>query len=140
MKNYHEVPNISVDKALEAVQHAVSIGAELGVKVSVSVVDKSMNLIAIAKADGPTPHSTDTSRKKANTASSTSKATGWMSSDIAITLPMGSNNRLTNVNGGSPLIFDGKVVGGIGVAGGTVDQDQEVVSKVIEKIGSELPK
>lgn len=76
--DYHNVPNIAVNKALEAVQKALDIGVSMSVKVSVSVVDRSMNLIAFAKADGATPHGTQTSRKKANTAASTGKATGWM--------------------------------------------------------------
>ena len=136
--NYHEVPNISVEKALEAIRQALDISASAGVKASVTVVDRSMNLIAFAKADGATPHSTETSRKKANTAASTGKATGWMSADLAITLPLGTDNKLTNVGGGVPIIFDGKLVGGLGVAGGTVDQDKDVAKKVIMAIDAEL--
>jgi len=132
--DYHNIPNISVAKALEAVQKALSIAASMNVKASVSVVDRSMNLIAFAKADGATPHSTETSRKKANTAASTGKATGWMSQEISISLPLATDNKLTNVLGGVPLIFDGKLVGGLGIAGGTVDQDKEVALKVIKEI------
>ncbi len=133
-KNYHEVSNISIEKALEIIQKTLNIATSVGVKASVSVVDRSMNLIAFAKADGATPHSTETSRKKANTAASTGKATGWMSADLAITLPLGSDNTLTNIGGGMPLIFDGKLVGGLGIAGGTEDQDKEIAGKVIEEI------
>ena len=136
--NYHNVPNILIVKALEVIQKALSIAASMDIKASVSVVDRSMNLIAFAKADGATPHSTETSRKKANTAASTGKATGWMSPEIAITLPMATNNQLTNVGGGVPLIFDGKLVGGLGIAGGTVDQDKEVALKVIKEIGVDV--
>lgn len=136
--SYHEVPNISLEKALEAIRHALDIASNTGVRASVTVVDRAMNLIAFAKADGATPHSTETSRKKANTAASTGKATGWMSPELAITLPLGTDNKLTNVGGGMPLIFDGKLVGGLGVAGGTADQDKKIVQKVITTIGSEL--
>jgi len=136
--NYHNVPNISVVKAFEAIQKALSIAASIDVKASISVVDRSMNLIAFAKADGATPHSTETSRKKANTAASTGKTTGWMLPDIATTLPLATNNKLTNIGGGVPLIFDGKLVGGLGIAGGTVDQDKEVALKVIKEIGADV--
>ena len=136
--NYHNVPNISVANALEAVQKALDIATNIGVKASVSVVDRSMNLIAFAKADDVTPHSPETSRRKANTAASTGKATGWMSPEIAITLPLATDNKLTNVGGGVPLIFDGKLVGGLGIAGGTVDQDKEIASKTIKEIGADV--
>lgn len=135
--SYYDMANISITKALEAVQEAINIAATMGVKASVSVVDRSMNLIAFAKADGATPHGTETSRKKANTAASTGKATGWMSAEIALTLPLASDNQLTNIWGGLPLIFEGKLVGGLWVAGGTVDQDKEIASKTIKNIGGE---
>ncbi|MGV8087106.1 MAG: GlcG/HbpS family heme-binding protein [Candidatus Woesearchaeota archaeon] len=137
-KNYHEIPNISVEKALEIIRYALDISSKLNVRASISIVDRSMNLIAFAKADGATPHSTGTSRKKANTSASTGKATGWMSQDLAITLPLATDNKLTNIVGGLPLIFDGKLVGGLGIAGGTVVQDEEIAKKIIQEIGSDI--
>ena len=135
--NYHNIPNITVAKALEAVQNALSIAESMGVKASVSVVDRSMNLIAFAKADGATPHSTETSRRKANTAASTGKATGWMSPEISISLPLATDNKLTNVLGGVPFIFDDKLVGGLGIAGGTVEQDKKIALEALKKIGAD---
>ena len=137
--NYHNIPNITVAKALEAVQNALNIAESIGVKASVSVVDRSMNLIAFAKADGATPHSTETSRRKANTATSTGKATGWMSPEISISLPLATDNKLTNILGGVPLIFDDKLVGGLGIAGGTVEQDKKIALEVLKKIGADAP-
>src|SRR4029079_18501902 len=126
MKKFFESIAISHESALHAVNTAIAEGAKLGVAVSVAIVDPSLTLIAFAKADGATMHSVETSRKKAATAASTKKQTGWMDDTLAITLPMASNNLLTNVPGGFPLIFDGKVVGGLGIAGGTVEQDAKV--------------
>ena len=57
-----------------------------------------------------------------------------------MTLPLAADNTLTNLGGGMPLIFDGKLVGGLGIAGGTVDQDKEIALKVIEAIGSDIQK
>src|SRR3989344_7438507 len=139
-KNYYETPNISIEKALEIIKRALDISSGLNVRASVSVVDRSMNLIAFAKADGATPHSTETSRKKANTAASTGKVTGWMPLDIAVSLPLGADNKITNIGGGIPLIFDGKLVGGLGIAGGTVEQDKEIAKGIIQAICSEIPK
>ena len=135
---YHNIPNVSIETALEAVRQALNIGESIGVKVSVTVVDHSMNLIAFGKADGATPHSTETSLKKANTAVSTGKATGWMSSELAVTLPLATNNKLTNVGGGIPIKLEGKLVGGLGIAGGTVEQDTNVASKTAQAIESEV--
>lgn len=49
---------------------------------------------------------------------------------------MGMNtcdHRITLVPGGIPLIVDGKVVGAIGVGGGSKEQDMKIASFVVDK-------
>ena len=79
MANYITTTAITHSAALEVVRVALKEGAKLGVAVVVTVVDPSMSIVAFCKADGATPHSVETSRRKANTAASTRKRTGWMS-------------------------------------------------------------
>ena len=62
-----------------------------------------------------------------------------MSGELAVSLPLASDNALTNIPGGVPLRFDGKLVGGLGIAGGTVEQDKEIAKQVIIAIEAELP-
>lgn len=133
---YFDIPTIAYQSAAEIVETAISEGEKIGVAVSVAVVDLGLNLVAFGKADGATTHSIETSRRKANTAASTKKETGWMPESLEVKLPLGANNLLTNIPGGHPIIFDDKVVGGFGIAGGTVEQDAEVASAVKNKIGS----
>ena len=117
---------VTLETALAVIDRAISEGEELRVPVSVTVVDPSMNLVAFAKADGATPHSVDSSRRKANTAASTRKPTGWMNDDLALPLPLATDLKLTNIIGGSPLVIGGIAVGAVGIAGGTPDQDARV--------------
>ena len=133
---YIEIPTVSYKSAAEIVETAIAEGEKIGVAVSVAVVDLGLNLVAFGKADGATTHSIETSRRKANTAASTKKETGWMPESLEVKLPLGANNLLTNIPGGHPINFDDKVVGGFGIAGGTVEQDAEVASAVKNKIGS----
>ncbi|MFB8276941.1 GlcG/HbpS family heme-binding protein [Nocardia colli] len=135
MTNIRQQAVVTVDAALRAITTAISKGAEQGVPVSVAIVDPGMNLVAFAKADGATAHSAETSRRKANTAASTRKATGWMPPDLALTLPLAAGNLLTNVPGGFPLSFDGVVAGAIGIAGGTVEQDAAIAKAVLTELG-----
>ena len=137
MDNYIETVTISHEAALKAVSTAIAEGAKLGLAVSVAIVDPSLTLVAFGKANGATPHSVETSRRKANTAASTRRATGWMPAELAVTLPMGTGNLLTNIPGGFPLKFEGKLVGGLGIAGGTVEQDAAVASATISAIGAD---
>jgi glc operon protein GlcG len=137
MNKYFEISVISHKTALAAVNAAIAEGQKQGVAVSVAVVDPNMSLVAFAKADGATPHSVETSRRKANTATSTKKKTGWMDDKLAVALPAAANNQLTNIPGGFPIKFDGKVVGGLGIAGGTVEQDATIAQATIVAIGAD---
>ncbi|MBL8030865.1 MAG: heme-binding protein [Candidatus Doudnabacteria bacterium] len=125
---------LTARSALNAVQAALAAGADMGVPVSVAVCDPSMGLIAFAKADGATPHSVDTSRRKAQTAASTGKPTGWMQNELAITLPLASDNKLTNVPGGIPIRYNGALVGALGIAGGTIAQDRTIAEAALTLI------
>ncbi|MDR7158379.1 heme-binding protein [Arthrobacter sp. BE255] len=136
MQNYVESLSVSYSAAARAVSLALEEGAKRGVLVAATVVDPMMGLIAFGRADGSMPHSVETSRRKANTAASSRRPTGWMQGDFALALPMGTNNLLTNIRGGFPLVFEGKHVGGLGIAGGTPDQDADVGLAVLASLGN----
>lgn len=139
MTGYVQTVSVSHETALRLVAAAIEEGAKVGVPVAVTVVDPAMGLVAYAKADGTTPHSQETSRRKANTAASTRKASGWMQGDLAVALPMGSGNLLTNIRGGLPLVVDGTHVGGLGVAGGPPDTDAEIALATLAALGLASP-
>jgi glc operon protein GlcG len=128
------IPLITLDAALAVAARAVDEGARLGVPVSAAVVDPAMALVAFSKADGATPHSVDTSRVKAGTAASTRRPTGWMGPDLALALPLATGGRLTNIRGGVPITVDGVVVGALGVAGGTPEQDAAVAAAAVAQL------
>jgi uncharacterized protein GlcG (DUF336 family) len=137
MKQYIETVSISHELALHIVAVAIEQGAQAGLPVAVTVVDPAMVLVAYARADGMTPHSSETSRRKAQTAASTRRPSGWMQGDFGLVLPLGSGNRLTNIEGGVPLQFNGRLLGGLGIAGGTPDQDAEIAVATLEAIGAD---
>ncbi|PRX96545.1 GlcG/HbpS family heme-binding protein [Allonocardiopsis opalescens] len=135
MPQYVESAAVSHATAQEFAAATIDEGARRGVSVAVTVVDPSMALVAFVRADGTTPHSTETSRRKANTSASTRRPSGRMRGDFAVALPMGSGNLLTNIRGGFPLSVDGKHLGGLGVAGGTPEQDAEIGAAVLAALG-----
>jgi glc operon protein GlcG len=134
MQNYRDTTVITYEAAQSAVTVAMEQAAILGIVPVVTVVDPSMTMIAFGKADGATPHSVETSRRKANTAASTRRKTGWMQDSFAIELPLATGGLLTNIRGGSPVVFGGRLVGGIGIAGGTPDQDAAVAEATLAAI------
>jgi glc operon protein GlcG len=126
---------ISSASALALVNAAMAAGNELGVSVSAWVVGPALEKIAFAAADKATPHSRVTSLKKAQTAASTRKATPWMPAELAIILPLATDGLLTNVGGGIPIVIDAIVVAGLGIAGGTVAQDEQVATAALTAFG-----
>ena len=131
MKTF-STPSITLESAKTVADLALKYARKTDVKASIAIVDASMNLITFLKDDQATPHSTFTSMKKAQTAASTKRATGWMSEDIAITLPLGSDNALTNIPGGIPIYHGVDVVGALGIAGGTVEQDEQIAKQTLD--------
>jgi glc operon protein GlcG len=122
---------ITIQTALDLLQRGVAEGARQGVAVSVAVVNPSMNLVAFAMADGAKSHSVESSRRKANTAASTRRPSGWMGEDLALSLPLATDLKLTNITGGFPLVFDGTVAGAVGIAGGTPEQDAQIAEAIV---------
>ncbi len=115
---------------------------QLGIRVSVSVVDPALHLVAFGRSDGASPHGIESSRRKANTAAAKGLATGWMVGDLALSLPLAAGNALTNVRGGLPLVVDGTRVAGMGVAGGTEEEDEALALWALSKVsgpGTEEP-
>lgn len=128
---------LSALSAVDMASKALDTGAELGVSVSVWIVGPSLEKIAFASAETATPHSRETSLKKAQTAASTRRPTGWMPSGLDVELPLASGGLLTNVPGGFPIKVDGIVVGGLGIAGGTVEQDAQIATAVLMAFSAE---
>jgi len=104
---------------------------ELGVPYNLAVVDAGGALIAHARMDGAWLGSIDISQKKAYT----SRAFDISTKDLASHSQSGgqffgihasNNGKIMIFAGGIPLKKDGKVVGAIGVSGGSGDQDHAV--------------
>ena len=129
---------ISTSSAIDVVTTALEGAAKAGVAASVWVVGPALEPIAFASMATATPHSRVTSKKKAQTAASTRRPTGWMPATLAIELPLASDGLLTNVAGGLPIKVNGAVIGGLGVAGGTVEQDAEIAIAALRHIGADI--
>jgi uncharacterized protein GlcG (DUF336 family) len=127
------VPHLGVTlNCAQAVVHAARVKAQqIGVPMNIAVVDEGNNLAAFARMDGAWLGSIDIAQNKAYTA----RAFDMETRDLApLAQPGGplygieasNDGRLIVFAGGIPLVSRGKVVGAIGVSGGSVEQDQEV--------------
>lgn len=137
MTTHITIPTVSYDTAAQIVAAGIRIAERSGVRAVVTVADPAMATVAFGRADGATPHSAETSRRKAATAASTRKPTAAMVPELAVALEHGSGGLLTSIKGGVPLVFDGVHVGGVGIAGGRPDQDAEIAAELLAEIGAD---
>jgi len=114
-------PVLPLGLANKAIQAAIEACRRDGYRVSVSVVDRAGVLRAMGRADGAGPHTVDSSRKKAYTASSLRRPTTELA-ELITKVPtlqaLGDiNEEILMLGGGLPIEIGGEVVGGIGVGG-----------------------
>ena len=92
-----------------------------GYRVSVAVVDRAGVLKVLVRGDGAGPHSTDSSTKKAYTASTLRKPTSELAETVAKNPAAQGlrdiSDKILLLGGGLPIEMEGEVVGGIGVGG-----------------------
>ena len=122
------------------VEAAVAKAEEIGTPSSVTVLDGGRELLAFARMDDALLASVEISQAKAYTARSLNMATadvGPLTQPGAPFWGLETSHRRPMVTfaGGLPLELAGKVVGAIGVAGGTLDQDAEVAAAGAAALG-----
>ena len=110
---------------------------EIGVPMCIAITDDGGNLIAFLRMDGGKVTSSTIAIDKAFTAAAAQRATdnyGEVSQPgkPAYGINSAIGGRLMVVGGGLPVVFDGAVVGGIGLSSGTPAQDKECAQAGID--------
>jgi uncharacterized protein GlcG (DUF336 family) len=117
--------------AKRIIEAAEAKATEIGQPMNIAVADAGGNLIAHVRMDGAWLGSIDISIKKAYT----SRAFDIATKDLATHSQSGgqffgihasNDGKIMVFAGGIPLKIDGKVVGAIGVSGGSGEQDHAV--------------
>ena len=121
--------NISLSLALTLTEKVKQKAREMGVKAVIAVADAGANTISLQSMDGAYIASADIAINKAFTVVSLKMPTKNLASLAA---PGGSLYGIQFTNGGKIVIFgggvplyskDGQIIGGIGISGGTAEQD-----------------
>ena len=118
--------NISHEQARKALAGAIADARKQNLPMAVTVVDNAGQLVAFERMDNTQTASIAVSQDKAVSAAIYRRSTKVFQDALAAA---GAGLRILTlrgasaVEGGLPIMLDGKVVGGIGVSGGSAEQD-----------------
>ena len=125
---------------------AIDKAEEIGIAVTVAIVDAGGHLLSLERMDGGRFHTVHSSTTKAVTAASNRRPTttrGAQGQDLdtlhAIGLSLAAGPaRWTAMEGGFPIIVEGQCLGGIGVSGGDWQQDEDIARAAVAAVGGAM--
>ena len=131
--------SLSLKDANELIDKAHAKAAELGVRVTVAVVDEGGHLIALSRMDGAPPLSPQIAEAKAVGAAMFLRDGGALA-QIAQDRPgfFSAADRMVRVPlipgiGSIPIKHEGRYVGAIGVSGARPEQDLECAETAVKE-------
>jgi len=123
---------------------ALSESLSMGVPVSLSIADDGGNQVYFCRFPGALLVSVGIAQNKSYTAVAVKQPTGNL---YEAALSGGSlhgintaDPRLVVFGGGFPLFIDGELVGGIGISGGSVEEDEQIGRRVIAEFEKQFLK
>ncbi len=131
------IKEISLETVKEMVKAAEEKANSKGVPIVFAAVDAGGNLMLLHRMEEAFVTSVDIAINKAFTSASLKIPTN----DVAPLIQPGAslyglqltnNCRISTFGGGFPIMVDGKVVGAVGVSGGTVEEDMEIASYALD--------
>ena len=118
--------NVSHEQARKALASAIAEARKQNLPMAVAVVDNAGQLVAFERMDNTQTGSTAVAQDKAISAAMFRRPTKAFQDALAgggaglrILTLRGANA----VEGGVPIMADGKIIGGLGVSGGSAEQD-----------------
>ncbi|WP_373717010.1 heme-binding protein [Roseateles sp.] len=119
-------PNVTNEQAHKLVGAAIAEARKQGFTMAVAVVDTAGTLVVYDKLDNTQTGSALVAQDKAVSAALFKRPTKAFQ-DVVASGPAGARvlslRGANAVEGGLPIVVDGKIIGAIGVSGGTSDQD-----------------
>jgi uncharacterized protein GlcG (DUF336 family) len=118
--------------------------SKMNVPITISVIDVHGNLVLKHRMTGAPLISIEMSERKAYTSALTFMATKDVTplaqpGQRMHTITDFAGGRFVAFGGGVPLVENGQVIGGVGVSGGTTEEDLEIVEGALEDLHEKSP-
>ncbi len=117
---------------------------ELGKALSIAVVDYGGFVVLVERMDGARPMTPEIALSKAYSAAVMQRPTAmlenWRQSDPVFFTQVGRMGQrpIVATKGGYTLKRDGAILGGIGISGGSPDEDERICTEVVRAAGFDL--
>lgn len=118
--------NVNLDQARKAIAAGQAEARKNNWPVAIAIVDNAGHLVAFEKMDNTQTASVEVAQDKAVSAAIYRRSTKVVQDGLAgggAGLRLLALRGMSPVEGGTPLVVDGKIIGGIGVSGVNSDQD-----------------
>lgn len=137
MKKLNEIKELSLDIVKEMAKAAEEKAQEMNVPVIFAAVDAGANLMLMHRMEEAFITSIDIAINKAYTAACLKQGSHSIAESVQpgqslYGLQLTNNCKIVPFGGGFPVIVDGKVVGAVGVSGGTVEEDMAIAQAAID--------
>ena len=139
--NHERLFPVKIPSALSRILGVIAehTAFRMGLAVAVAIVDEEGLLQYFARMEGTLPASTDIAMAKAYTAAALRRSTREVGELAQPGNPLyGIENtnagKIVLFGGGFPLMLQGHVGGGIGISGGTVEEDEEIAGEVLDRL------
>ena len=135
---------ITLEQAKIIIAAAQAQAIEINKPITVTVVDAGGFIVATERMDGARPLTPSISASKAYTAAVMQRPTimlrHWCKSQPEFFAQVSTMGHLPIVatEGGVTLRRDGIIMGGVGISGGTGDEDQHICEKALAETGYDL--
>jgi uncharacterized protein GlcG (DUF336 family) len=131
--------SVNHETARKVVAAAIADAKRQNLPMAVAVVDNAGQLVAFERLDNTQTASVAVSQDKAVSAAMYRRPTKVFQDLVAgggVGLRVLTLRNANAVEGGVPLIVDGKIIGAIGVSGGSSDQDGSVAKAGVDGLGA----
>jgi glc operon protein GlcG len=129
--------SINLENAKKVASAAIAEARKNNWAMAIAIVDPGGYLVYFEKMDGTQTGSVDVSIEKARSAALFRRPTKLFQDGVAAGGEGIRLLRLTGavpIDGGFPIIVDGKLIGGIGISGGAGEQDGQVAKAGAEAV------
>jgi uncharacterized protein GlcG (DUF336 family) len=121
--------SVSYEEAKRIVDAAFAAAKEMGIKIAIAVLDERGDTVIQARMDGGRWWWVDTCRAKAFATTlfgmPSGQLTERLTSGVGLAMLAMHSGKIAYAQGALPILREGRLIGAVGVGGGTGQQDED---------------